>query len=145
MALPIVVTVGALGLGFLALSRSRAGMVAPPPIDGASQATPDSTPTIREHGAAPMGTSHTVMTETVTGHPEGGGTIDPNQGTDPTTTPSGGGITGDAYQRPTTPVDATPSAPVVMLYGQFSHQSGITRYQESRAMQENGPAQGMVW
>lgn len=144
MAMPVLVTVTALGVGWVALSRARANMV---PAQSATDATPATTPEVREHGDTAPGVAG-IHGTTLTAHPEGGATIDPNQGQDPSTTPSSGSAPiGDAYKRPSAPVDATPAAhdaPMILAYG-YLPSSGVTRYQEARSLAENGPALGQVW
>lgn len=132
MAIPILLTAAALGVGWVALAKQRAGMGGITTVAG------------------PEG-QRTTSTDSVEGFP----VRDPNQGLDPSTTPDsqtgGGGVTGDAYHRPDAPSDggaATQPAPVYIHYGgprATDAAPRYTSYQEARALAEEGPAQGLVW
>jgi hypothetical protein len=155
MAIPVLITVGALGAGWILLSKERAKVG--PAAPGASGAPGRDTGSgvVRDHGAeAPASTpgEYSVHTKgglevAAMGFAEGGATTDPGNGVDPTT--GAGGLTGDALPRPGTASAGTPSdvpAGTASKYSFGAHNVGATSgYQEARALAEHGPALGQVW
>lgn len=156
MALPVLVTVTALGAGWLLLSRERSSMA--PGKDGASGASDRATgdAVVRDHGAEGVaGTPGEFSIHTkgglevaAMGFAEGGAAVDGADGIDPST--GAGGATGDGGARPGAASNATPSdVPAATVgkyqFGTLAQHGGISNYQQARALNATGPALGQVW
>ena len=159
VAIPVVVTVAGLTLGWIALSRERASQVAPPANGSASQQTAGQTiGSAAAKAAAAGGVGDRAMIETESDShpaavtlqtfPEGSAEV-ANTGRDPSTSPSFapdalavGTVRGEAS-------DATPAAGVsadtsiALAYGPDTN--GLSKAQQARAMEAYGAALGDVW
>lgn len=148
MGLPVLLTVGALGVGFVALSKARANLAAnPAPVNSGAglQAAANGVDAVSgadgiaagaEGGSPPVQTSEDGS----------GGIVDPNSGNsgaDPTTSPSSNLYTigANADGTPLSTPDGNSS--VAAKYSTGSAE--LPKYQQSRALGELGPIAGQVW
>jgi hypothetical protein len=162
MAIPVLLTVGALGVGFVALSRERAKMPGAngtaPPVGGSGVATDTD-----GVGAAATSPGATVIGDGAIGGTVGGTLVtDPTPdaaafatgsqecntstgGSDPSTQPS---VLAAAEGLSASSAEAVPAEtetyanPAQIYYGTAT---GVTRTQQSLALAEIGPLTGMVW
>ncbi len=153
MAIPVLITVAALGAGFVALSRKRGAVTPPVDEQGNPLAIPtDAAQTVADQlgqGGGWFGSGDPVLD---TGTGEGGISPDPDAstGADPSTTggsgPESTGITlaGMAPKDPTLPPHDH-NVGVALIGSHFGALDGVTTRQQSNTLAEMGPSLGLVW
>lgn len=156
MALPVAVTVAALGAGWLILSKERANLV---PQSGASP-----NPVVRDHVSANPGghVAPIVQAETesesqpgtvmILQHPEGNadivqGGVDPTTSSTSQSTALDVGKTSPAADDATTPQYGSDSHMIFQLaFGSSPEQmNGMSKSQQAKAIQDYGAQMGAVW
>lgn len=142
MAFPVLITVGALGVCWVALHAKRADLAngnaaAQPTPTQLTGATGETTIGPSPVGAAPDGGSPVVVqTET-------GPMIDPTRtdGANPDTSPPSGPNSGPSSEVQTAIPDGAGDAVISLGVSSVSH----TRYEASRQLGATGPSLGLVW
>jgi hypothetical protein len=160
MALPVLLTVGALGVGFVALSRKRAempaanGTAAPtgaiePAVDnGVAAAAESPGETVIGDGAIGGTVGGTLVTdETPAASAYATGQMEQNKstgGADPATQPT---VLASADGVAASSPEAVPTGSYTMNTTQlyFGTINGVTKQQEAVALAEMGPIMNMVW
>jgi hypothetical protein len=153
MAISVLLTVGALGAGFVVLSKKRAEMVAPPSGQAAPADTGSPDVVIGDTG---IGGSSDGGVTTATA-PMGSMEIDQATGADPTEAPATPATTPEGPAKEDPPFDrrdptgrfSNPPPPKVRMASAAAMKYGSTKQlsakQEAVALAELGPSTGMVW